>query len=213
MVVITDVSVPSGDFALGDLLDEYPDISIEIERIVPLRESVMPLIWVENAPLEELEATIRSDPITEKVRVITNADERTLFEIHWSSEIDGLVDALFDNEADVLLAVGDETDWEFRLQFDSRLALRSFREQCADEGIDVQFRRLYSRDLSEEDHTLTDEQSELMLVALDLGYWDVPRKNTLDEVAAEVGISKNAASQRLRRGIKTLAEHELVRRE
>jgi predicted DNA binding protein len=56
--------------------------------------------------------------------------------------------------------------------------------------------------------TLTDEQREVLQVAHDLGYFDVPRSATLADVAAELGISSQAASERLRRGHRQLiAQH------
>ncbi|WP_135303020.1 helix-turn-helix domain-containing protein [Haloarcula amylovorans] len=211
MVVIADITVQSEDFALGNLLDEYPDIDIEIERIVPLQDGVMPLVWVANAPLEAVEETIRADSLTKDVHVITDADERTLFEIRWSSEINGLVQSMIENDVQVLTADGDEDEWEFRLQFLSRSDLTSFREQCNGNGVNVHLRRLYNPTIAEENRELSGEQTELITAALDMGYWNVPREHTLGEVADRVGISTNAASQRLRRGLEKLVEREVTR--
>ncbi|MBV0922792.1 helix-turn-helix domain-containing protein [Halomicroarcula limicola] len=211
MVVISDITVPSEDFALGNLLDEYPDIDIEIERIVPLQDGVMPLVWVANAPLEEVEGTIRADSLTKDVRVVTDADERSLFEIRWSSEINGLIQSMIANDVQVLTADGDEDEWEFRLQFLSRSDLTSFREQCGANDVDIRLRRLYNPSIPDEDRELTGAQTECVMAALDMGYWNVPREHTLGEVADRVGISTNAASQRLRRGLEKLVEREVTR--
>ncbi|WP_390207643.1 hypothetical protein [Halocatena marina] len=48
--MITDISIPADQFALGRLLDEYPDIAVELERLVPLREDIISLFWVTGAP-------------------------------------------------------------------------------------------------------------------------------------------------------------------
>lgn len=47
------------------------------------------------------------------------------------------------------------------------------------------------------DDILSDKQREIITIALELGYFDVPRETTLDEIANEVGISASAASKRL----------------
>jgi predicted DNA binding protein len=52
--------------------------------------------------------------------------------------------------------------------------------------------------------TLTPKQREALAVALDRGYFDVPRRSTLAEVAADLGISDTAASERIRRGCREL---------
>lgn len=47
---------------------------------------------------------------------------------------------------------------------------------------------------------LTDKQREMMQTASDMGYFEVPREVGLAAVADEIGISSQAASERLRRG-------------
>lgn len=46
MVVITNITVAASEFALGQLFEEFPDIEIEVERVIPMQNSVMPLFWV-----------------------------------------------------------------------------------------------------------------------------------------------------------------------
>ena len=53
---------------------------------------------------------------------------------------------------------------------------------------------------------LTDRQREVVAAAVDLGYYDVPREATLDEVAAELDIAGSTVSTHLRK-----AEAALVR--
>jgi AcrR family transcriptional regulator len=47
--------------------------------------------------------------------------------------------------------------------------------------------------------TLTDRQREVVSVAADLGYYDVPREATLDDVAAELGLAASTVSDHLRK--------------
>lgn len=46
---------------------------------------------------------------------------------------------------------------------------------------------------------LTDRQREVVAVAVDLGYYDVPRAATLADVAAEVGVASSTVSDHLRK--------------
>ena len=52
---------------------------------------------------------------------------------------------------------------------------------------------------------LTDQQYEALRIAYELGYFEIPRRASLEEVAAELGISASSVSERLRR-----AETELI---
>jgi hypothetical protein len=45
--------------------------------------------------------------------------------------------------------------------------------------------------------TLTDKQRETLMTAIELGYYDQPRRATLDDVAERHDITSSAASQRL----------------
>jgi len=46
---------------------------------------------------------------------------------------------------------------------------------------------------------LTDRQREVVATAADLGYYDVPREATLDDVASELGVASSTVSDHLRK--------------
>jgi hypothetical protein len=54
------------------------------------------------------------------------------------------------------------------------------------------------------EHDLTDTQREALLLAYERGYYQSPREVSLDELAAEVGITGQSFGSRLRRGIHRL---------
>ena len=49
------------------------------------------------------------------------------------------------------------------------------------------------------DVPLTDRQREVVALAADLGYYDVPRTATLEDVAAELGVAASTVSDHLRK--------------
>lgn len=211
MVVITDITIPADQFALGQLLDAYPDIAIELERLVPLHEGIIPLFWVDGASPEEIEATVREDELSEEVRHLTEMDGRHLFEIRWSPTVNAVVQPLIESRAEVLRAEGAADIWEFRLQFRNRAQLAVFRECCLEREVQMNLKALYNPSLPAEQttDTLTVEQNDIIDTAYENGYWEIPRGITLDELATLTGISSNAASQRLRRGLTTLVGEAL----
>lgn len=52
----------------------------------------------------------------------------------------------------------------------------------------------------EQDCLLTERQRECLLVALRMGYFEVPRECTLEDVASELGVNKSSVSDTIRRG-------------
>jgi predicted DNA-binding protein YlxM (UPF0122 family) len=56
------------------------------------------------------------------------------------------------------------------------------------------------------DSLLSQRQAEILDVALKVGYFDIPRKKSLSELAGDLGLSPSALSENLRRISKKLAE-------
>jgi len=57
---------------------------------------------------------------------------------------------------------------------------------------------------------LTDRQHEALRIAYELGYFDIPRNASLEDVAAELGISPSSVSERLRRAQTQLIEETVA---
>jgi len=57
---------------------------------------------------------------------------------------------------------------------------------------------------------LTPEQRETLLMAVEKGYFSVPRETKLAEIAEVVGITQQAASERVRRGAETVLRKSLI---
>ncbi|WP_435177204.1 helix-turn-helix domain-containing protein [Halorussus sp. AFM4] len=56
---------------------------------------------------------------------------------------------------------------------------------------------------------LTDRQSETLRTAYELGYYEVPREATTDDVAAAVGVDPSTAAEHLQRAERNLLDHHL----
>jgi hypothetical protein len=57
---------------------------------------------------------------------------------------------------------------------------------------------------------LTDRQREALRIAYELGYFEIPRRATLEDVAGELDISASSASERLRRAQTQLIEETVA---
>lgn len=209
MTVIADITVPADVFPLGRILDDVPDVEIELERIVPLQEAIIPLFWITNGETAEIETILQDHHGTETVKELTSTEERTLFEVHWSSEINGLIRALIDTRAKILEATGTADSWDFRLRFSAHEDLSAFNMALTEDGIPVTLRHIYNPTLPEES-SLSSEQRDALLTAHRQGYFEVPRRTTLTELADTVEISDSALSQRIRRATDTLVEQTLL---
>lgn len=211
MIPIVDITVPAEAFELGRLLEELPGIRIELERIVPLRDTVIPLFWVSNGKdEEEIESILLDSPLTEEVNYLTEDGKRRLYEVTWSRDVDGLVSALIATDARMLEGESIGEGWDFRLQFASHDKLSEFRQYCEDKEIPIILRRLYNPHYPREGNSMTADQQEAILKAYERGYFEVPRNTTISELSEVFEISDNAYSQRLRRGLSSLIFETMV---
>ncbi len=206
MTVIADITVPADAFELGRVLQEFPDVEIELERIVPLQESIIPLFWVSGTDTADIEAALTENQHTESVAQLTTTDDKTLFEVHWSTEINGIIEALIDTRAKILEAIGEAETWDFRLRFSDHEQLSEFNIALTEDGIPVTLRHLYNPTPPEETSTLSDEQREAIVMAYQHGFFEVPRGITLTELAENMEISDSALSQRMRRALAIVVE-------
>lgn len=210
MAVIVDFEVPADRFALGRLFVTFPEIEVELERIIPVNSGVVPLLWVSGVEIAAVERELRDDPLVEDVVVLTRTEERSLIEVDWSSKVNGIVQPMMRNDVDLLRGSGDAEAWTFHARFRSRDHLASFRQDCLDHEVRIDLLRIYEPRSPDENRGLSDAQVDALLLSHEAGYWSVPRETDLVTLGERLGISDTAVSQRLRRGVDTLIREYVV---
>lgn len=213
MAVIADITIDAEAFDLGRVLSGFPDVTIELERIVPLEQNIIPLFWISGADLDAIEAALADHVHTERVKRLTTTDDETLFEVHWTTEINGVIQALIAHRAKILEATGTADEWEFRLRFGSHEDLSEFNMELTEGDVPITLRHLYNPSIPEEQAPLSPEQEEALRRAYYDGYYAVPRRKNLVELADDFDISDSALSQRLRRGTAAMIERHLLEEE
>lgn len=204
MSVIATIAVPAGDFTLGALLTRNPDIRIRLERVVPVGGSFIPYFWASDDGVDAIEASLESAADIESFRIVDRVDDDALVRIEWAEEVDGLLEALGDTGGTVLDGVGESNRWRFQVRFDAHDALTAFFRRCVDRGITIDLERVHNPGPPRVHNVpvdLTDSQRVTLELALERGYFEVPRRVDLGDLAEELGISDSAVSQRIRRGV------------
>lgn len=98
------------------------------------------------------------------------------------------------------------TGWIQSGWFRDRAVLDEFRTFWQRNGEFTLRRLTYDGEAEEAGDGLTDHQREALRIAYEMGHFDIPRTATLDEVAAELGITASSLSERLRRAQTHLIE-------
>jgi predicted DNA binding protein len=208
MILLADVSAPADSIPMGWVFDDHPAVTLRIERIDGPPDDRTVLVWVQGA---ETEFFVRSTgPAVEEVSALTTVDEGTLYEVRFSTAQSDLLDVLAESDCELVSAAGTAQLWDIRLQFPSHGTLTAFRQRCADAGVSLSVRRLFTPRLDCNTDELTSAQAEALVTAYDRGYFTVPRQTSLTALATDLDISDSALSQRIRRGIATVLGETVV---
>lgn len=208
MSVVAELFVSADDFVLADGLRAAPEMVLECELLVPIRNREVPYVWAEGGDHAAFVDAAKDDPTVERIEQTAELQDGALYRICWSDN--DLFRAIDGGDATILQAKGAADQWFLKVRSDSRASLRRFQDHCHERGIDFELERLVR--LTEPkmgQYDVTPKQREAILTALELGYFDTPRTGTLEDVAAELEISNRAASERLRRGLTNLVTNTL----
>lgn len=211
MSVILEFSVEPDEFVLGRTLAPAGDVELELERIVPTTRATVPFVWAFGGELTDFERRVEESPHVESLSAVDRLDTRTLYRLRWAEDGGTLLAAIDETEASVLEGRADGV-WSFRLRFYDQERLSQFHEIVRDRDVTIQVDRTdVGAAMAERDRRLglSTEQHEALELALRRGYFATPSEVELDELADELEISRQAVSDRIRRGNETILRRAL----
>ncbi|SDN07485.1 Predicted DNA binding protein, contains HTH domain [Halogranum gelatinilyticum] len=210
MATVAEFTLPSNEFPLGTVFTELPDVVVQLERVIPVKNGVVPYFWVRGTESDSIVDQFSEHPGVRDIRAIDHVEAEYLLRCEWTSGYDSVLDALIVPEIVLLSAIGTAEEWTFELRAESREAIAAFRDYCHDHGVLVTLTEIHALRPLDAKLDLTDGQREALRLAYDRGYFNSPRDTTLAEMAVELDVSQQALGARLRRGNRRLIEQALT---
>jgi predicted DNA binding protein len=212
MSVIAEFKVGADEFELGRILTVEDLSSIELESLVPVGEDTVPLFWIHNSTIDSFVDSVQRHPAVNAAEAVDVFEDRTLFTLDWDANQDHVFGGIRRHGGQLLSARGTPTDWQFELRFPDHDALSAFTDHCADAQIPLEMLRVYNPTQPDAGpwFGLTEPQREALRLAVESGYYDIPRRCTTQELADDLGISDQAVTERLRRAIVALVSYTLA---
>lgn len=213
MSLIAEFRLSSPDFPLMDALSAVPDMRLRVEQAIA-EHSDRPILflWASGDDLQTFEAALKSDPTIVDPTRVEDTDDRRLYRVQVTEEAQMvLYPAELETSTSRLSVSATAQGVETRMRLPDRGALFRFREICKEQGVSFTLQRLYeSNDSSASgQYGMSTKQQITLQKAIERGYYAVPREITLEELATELNISRQAASERLRRGCHILISNTL----
>lgn len=196
-------------------LQHAPGTAVSVKHLdtsptVPMRA----VFWATGGDLDRFEDGLDADETVQDVRVVARKDEERLYRVRYREGIDEveLYYAGVDDDGVFLSGESSGDGWTIKMVFPDREAFTAFRGVCDELGFSLDVDSIYSKPFSEsgDEVALTDPQRNLLTRAVEVGYFDIPRETTLQELGQQMNISGQAASERLRRGMETLVRETVT---
>ena len=204
-------TVPSDQFPLGTVFVRLPNVTVEIERLIPAKEVLIPYFWVRGTEVDDIEGAFTEHPGVKEIRLVDSVEDEYLLRVEWAREYDDVLTVLAETEVPLVEATGTNQKWTFEVRGDARSDISDFATRCRELDIPVTLTKLYALTSVEmtAEAGLTDTQQEALVLAYKRGYFESPREVTLEALGEELDISQQAVGSRLRGGIKHVLEISL----
>lgn len=204
-------TVPSDQFPLGTVFTDLPDVTVELERLIPAQKVVIPYIWVRGTEVDDIEGAFDAHPGVNRIELVDSVGDEYLLRVEWSLEYHDVLSVLVELDLPLINATGTSRHWTFDIRGDTRSDVAAFHTRCRELEIPVTLTELHALTPIETDTeaALTDTQEEALVLAYTSGYFETPREVTMEELGDELGISQQAVASRLRRGINNILGHTL----
>lgn len=213
MVVYAEYKIPADGFRIGRAFRRLSDVEVELEQVVPTGDAVIPYIWVQGADPSDVVRVTQEEQAVEQINILSReVDSSVLYRVVWNRNFRDTAVNIAEANIALLSGRGTSDAWRFEFRASNKQPFSDFQEDLQADGIPVTLIKLYEVGASHE-HALshlTDSQLEALRLALKRGYFNEPRGSSLDELAAEVGITRQAFGGRLRRGLRTLLTEEFA---
>ncbi|WP_144799086.1 helix-turn-helix domain-containing protein [Halorubrum depositum] len=193
------VDLPDGPW-IADVSREFPDAGFRVLTAVPGESAGFALVRVTARDVDAVLATMESHDALASVSVMARED--------------GVATIRIETDAPLLLLAAKRSGLPIEMPLDiedgvAEVEVTGEHERVAEMGrrlseLGLEFEVERVRQRVNPARLLTDRQRELLLAAVDLGYYDVPRRATLTEVAEHVGIAKSTCSETLQRVERTV---------
>lgn len=201
------VSLPEDGWKAG-ITAEYPDTAVCLSNMQPRNGQGLEVAVLSGEVAETVACTLREHPDTREVAVVQRAGDTVTVQVETVEPI--LSSAAHRSRAPIAYPVELDCDEAVVDIVSTHERFSAFGAQLEEAGIGFKVTSV-QRD-GEQCQVLTDRQREVVLAAVEHGYYETPRQCSLTELANELGIAKSTCSGTLQRAEDALVEFFLTSR-
>jgi predicted DNA binding protein len=201
MVTIVELQIPATETQFAETVECEPSLELELELVVMTPE--IP-VRIRGPSREDVERALSSTMSIEGYDLISKHNEEWTYSIQCEEDFQ-ILSWIVETGGTVLTATLSDGTWSVRSRYTDHDNVVRTVNQLKRNNIAITvaaIRNISGDDLTEA--SLTDEQYEALEVAVEYGYFEIPRRITLMELSEHLDISHQSLSERLRRAQKGL---------
>ena len=212
MAIEASFTVDQPHFPLSAVFEDLDDATIELDRVVPTTDAVVPYLWIHGGTASDLTTDLSEDAGIDDVAVVDELSDHFLVRVDWNLDRESLLTAIVETDVVLLSGVGSEERWTFGVRASEQDELSAFQTYCREHDVPIELTQLHELSTLDSggDYDLTDGQRQVLELAYASGYFDSPRAATQGDIAEELGVSRQAVSSRLQRGTRRLVANTVA---
>ncbi|WP_129116732.1 helix-turn-helix domain-containing protein [Halegenticoccus tardaugens] len=197
------------DTVCEEVFEHVPDLELHLEPSHCVTADSPLLFWAETDFLKRFEAAAATDAHIREITAVSSSAQPRLYAINFQGDEATPLFTLLCSEPMVMFLTVTLTaaGCEFCVRAPDKATIARLHDTLTEQHIHVDYQSLYKEAADPTRNMgLTDEQYEALILAYQRGYFAVLRQTDLDELAAELDITGQAVSERLRRALRVLLE-------
>lgn len=212
MAIKASFTTDQADFPLSTVFEQLSDVTLELDRVVPTTDAVIPYFWISGDDTETITTDLSANLGIDQIKIIDQVETQMLVRVDWNLDHESILTAIVNTDVSLLSGMGNPEQWTFELRASEQEALSNFQTYCRDNDIPIELTELHTISPlnSDREYDLTAGQKKVLVLAYSRGYFDSPRGATQDDLADELGITRQAVSSRVQRAIRRLVASTLI---
>ena len=137
-------TVPSDQFPLGTVFEQLPDVTVELERIIPARDVVIPYFWVRGTEVEDVAGAFTDHPGVKEIQFVDSVKNEHLLRVEWAVDYVDVLSVLTETEIALIEATGTNEQWRFEIRGDDQQDIATFQSSCRELAIPITLTELHA---------------------------------------------------------------------
>ena len=191
---------------------EYPTVDVEIEQLKQSDTSTSIYFWLSTQSTLPAVSDLSEYDIFNCIKLLDTLADKSLYSARLNNDHESICVGITKAAVEFESAKSIANEWTIRLQAESAEQLSKFQAYCQENDFGVRLTRFPTQIqiFNSQEYNLTEKQHEALALAYTEGYFETPRKITLEELGDILGITQQAVLARLRNGEKNILENTIV---